>query len=549
MITSLRYMRRFLQGSKVWLALMIFTAILLAFMNVANAWCLQQFILIGEGYSSFSIMQMLILTGSISLSTGLLATLRRYIQIRVTNNIAHKIKLGVIERIQSAALWDVELLHTGDLASRINEDSDNAARVIPVNICNFIVDMLSCIIGISFAIYLSWQLTILVLLITPLPILWSKVWMRKIADYEKKAREADSATRSFLQEMLENPIVIRVFHMKEFLTTKYSSRYRTYMKMNLHKNVLMSFMGNGGSVLGFASFLASVSIGIHLVCEGKMALGAVVGFIQLLNYVVWPFSGFPAGIGDIKTATVSIERVRKLYDISSIPETDKMVNTPAVKIGAIWAENLMFAYSGQQPTLNKINFQIQLPGLVYVIGKSGCGKTTLLKIILGLYQPNEGNLFVKLSNGAIFCGCITHLCAYVPQVHLLFSDTIANNIRIGKPNATQAEIEAVARRAHADHFIKKLPDGYDTVVSENGKSLSVGQCQRIAIARALIKDSPILIFDEPTSALDDESRDIIMDTIQKESLTRLCIVVTHDLTNMKYKGVNMAIRDGRIVQG
>lgn len=394
-MASIKWLAKYLKGHKFLLIGMLLVTLVLAVLNIANAWCLQMIVSIGAREIEMSLLLAAGITLAVVVSSGVLNVILEYLRKSVVLHISKNMKEELLTELQSMPLQQYEAFHSGDLLTRLSDDVSICASIIPVLVVTLIAGLLSCIAGIIYALYLSWKLTLIVLLLTPLAALWARKFMPIIENHTKHVRAADSQVRAFSQEMLGNPITMRVFKLKDYVLGKFGRLYNDYAQSSLKQSVLLSVIGAGGGVLGFMSFAASVCVGSALALRGEMTIGAVVGFLQLLNCIVWPFSELMQQIGGIKTSLVPVDRVRELETTSkTVSETESTVDTPAPSIKELRIENLCFAYPASKDTLHDLSFTVPAPGILRVCGESGSGKTTLLKLSMGLYTPSSGTIKV-----------------------------------------------------------------------------------------------------------------------------------------------------------
>jgi len=294
-----------------------------------------------------------------------------------------------------------------------------------------------------------------------------------------------------------------------------------------------------GMMLGMSMFLITLGVGAYFVMRGETTFGNLVAIVQLLNYVVNPVARFAETISLISQAKASSERIGAVIDL---PADDNVCMSPLTDAKKLVAENVSFAYQSEDDEdeedeesdviLEEIDAVFPKGIITGLVGKSGSGKSTLLKLMIGLYAPNQGNISLIHDNGSYNGEAIMPHVAYVPPVDYLFSGTVLDNIIMSQDEPNMVEVEQAASDANILDFVESLPHGFNTVIGESGGTVSSGQAQRIAIARAIYKKSPILVFDEPTANLDADSIEKFQSTIKRLSKDKICIVVTHDESTM-----------------
>jgi subfamily B ATP-binding cassette protein MsbA/ATP-binding cassette subfamily B protein AbcA/BmrA len=296
-------------------------------------------------------------------------------------------------------------------------------------------------------------------------------------------------------------------------------------------------------------FIIAFGLGGYLIIDKQMTFGSLFAFINLLNWVVNPLGNMPPIIASMGEAAGAAQRIFKLLD-QDIERDSGRVNRPIQDSQAIiQLEDVSFAYSDGVPVLKDVDLDIRKGQTVAVVGPSGGGKSTLLKLILGFYRPPHGliRLFGDDLNEWKLSAARQQM-AFVAQDSYLFPVSLAENIRCGRPGASQADVERAARLANIHDFIAGLPDGYETNAGEWGSRLSGGQKQRISLARAILKDAPILLLDEPTSALDAESEALVQEALERFTQDRTTVVIAHRLSTIKNADRVLVLHDGEIVE-
>jgi ATP-binding cassette, subfamily B, bacterial len=292
-----------------------------------------------------------------------------------------------------------------------------------------------------------------------------------------------------------------------------------------------------------------MGFGGYLVIQNQLTFGSLFAFINLLNFVVNPLGSLPNIIASISEASGAAQRIFEILDHEVERKSGSTSQPQKESASVIRFKDVDFAYQANTPVLKGLNLDIQQGQTVAIVGHSGGGKSTLLKIILGYYPLPGGqvSLFGRdLQEWQL--AAARNQMAFVAQDTYLFPVSIAENIRCGKPDATQAEIEGAARLANIHDFIATLPEGYNTLVGERGARLSGGQRQRISLARAILKDAPILLLDEPTSALDTESETLVQEALDRFTANRTTLVIAHRLSTIKDADRVLVLDEGKIAE-
>lgn len=512
-------------GIRKKLFMVLILAILVAVFGICNAAGLKLLIDIAAGDSEVTILYGALLALVVIILQSLWEALYRIFRERVQNEIAAKSKTDLLLHIEKVPQEKLLGYHSGDLLTRLSDDADICAGVLPNIGASLFVGAVSCILSLGYAFYLSWKLAVLCILLSPLAVLWSRWLMPQIRRYTNLARTKESEIRAFSQEELSYISVIKSFSAYGLSKNRFQQKFSELASARVKQKTMNAILAGGANVAGFLSFIGTTALGGYLALQGEITVGTIIGFIQVLNYIVWPFTELMPLISNLQEGKAARERLREIEELPCEDEEKKVVFSGGDI--SLKLSNVSFSF-GDREILKNVSFDLKSGQLVGIIGPSGCGKTTLIQLLLALYKPLKGNIY--LNDGRNFAGGVSirpHI-AYVPQDHMLITGTIAENIAYGKKDFEIEKVIEAAKKAGIHDFILSLPEQYRTEVHEKGGNFSFGQAQRIAIARALYKDAPVLVLDEPTASLDADSRQIILNTLKKESENRLCIMVCHD---------------------
>jgi ABC-type multidrug transport system fused ATPase/permease subunit len=457
-------------------------------------------------------------------------------------------KNDMVKHIQDMTIEELDKSHSGDLVSRINNDTGK--------IREFIINWLPYlwyypVLGISVSIYLitiNWQLYLACFAILPVSIIIMKIFKDKTGVYAKNWNDLFGKSNSIAQDIIGGISIVKAFNIQ----SKTLAKYRGFMEkalVNGIKEDRLWLVVNGLSDIMFQVPMAvCMLLGGYMALTGHLALGAFFGFIQLIAYVIEPAASISEVLFAAAIARGSIDR---MIEIKSM-ETERTggESFSAVNAGPILeVRNLTFAYTEGNEILKDIGFQVKKGQTVAFVGASGSGKSTLLNIICGFYKTHHGEirLFGKNYMDWSLENLRKHI-ALVSQSVYLFPGTVRENIAYGNEGASEEEIVAAAKAANAHMFILDLEEGYDTKVGERGALLSGGQRQRISIARAMLKNAPLLLLDEPTSALDAESEREIQNALATLMANRTVIVVAHKLSTIKGADEILVLQDGVVAE-
>jgi ATP-binding cassette, subfamily B, bacterial MsbA len=322
--------------------------------------------------------------------------------------------------------------------------------------------------------------------------------------------------------------------------------YRTSMRVTSVLSLLPPLM----ELVGGVAFVLALWYGSQEIASGRLTTGEFVTFITVLFMMYGPARKLSRVNADLQQATAAADRVFEILDTHSEVRDQPEATIMAPFTREIEFRDVRFSYDGVELlTLNGVSFTVRAGQTLAIVGRSGAGKTTLVNLVPRFYDPSEGAILIDgVDTRQMTLASLRSQIGIVTQETVLFDDTVASNIAYGRPQAARAEIEAAARAAHAHEFIVGLDNGYDTMIGERGQRLSGGQRQRLAIARAILRDSPILILDEATSALDAESEALVQDALSTLMLNRTSFVIAHRLSTVRRADGIVVLEKGRIVE-
>ena len=475
-----------------------------------------------------------------------------YVQVRqvtaLSLNVTTSIQKAMTAHLIRADLAVVTALPTGEFVSRLMNDVQLIREAIVRLANNLVRDLLMVIAMIGMMIWFDWVLTMVVLVVYPLA-------MQPILSIGRRQRKQSGALQeqmagmtALLSETLQSSRMVRAYLLEDHETRRTASGFE-----KLRDNLFRLALGRARidpilEVLGGLAVAGVIAIAGWRVARGDMAVGDVAGFITALLMLVQPVRGIGTLNAVVQEAVAALERIFGLLDTAptiTAPATPKQIDQ--VK-GVIRFEDVSFNYA-DQPAISQVSFEAHPGQVIALVGPSGAGKTTVINLVPRFHDANGG--IIALDGVPVTDLDPAELrasLALVSQEQVLFDDTIANNIRLGRLDADDAEVEAAAKAAAAHEFIMSQPEGYQTRVGEGGNRLSGGQRQRIAIARAILKDAPVLLLDEATSALDAASEKQIQKALEDLALGRTTLVVAHRLATVQKADVILVMDEGRIVE-
>ena len=486
---------------------------------------------------------------AIQLLWGLLNLASNYLFVKIGLQALLKLRTDLYAYLQSLSLKYHDARRSSDSSFRVAYDSQSIQTIYNKGFTNIFSSVLTLIGMFVVMMRLDWKLTLLSLGIVPLIVGAIYFFAHRIRTESTSIQERDSAVLMQVQEGLSSIRMVHAFGREDFEISQFRQRAHESLQANLRltlTNVKSALVIGTLMAIGTA---AMYYLGTLHVLDGTLTLGSLILFsiylgmlyqpLQELTYTTWAMEGATAG------AKRCFEVLDRADDVVDAPNAVSLENTT----GAIAFSRVSFGYGSAEPVLHDIDLPISPNQIVAIVGGTGAGKSTLLSLVPRFYDPSEGRITIDQRDlRSVTKKSLRANIGIVLQDTVLFSTTIRENIAYGRPDATDDGIREAAQRAQADEFISRLSAGYDSPVGERGGHLSVGQRQRIGIARAFLKDAPILLLDEPTSALDPTTEAAIMETIKELMRGRTTLIVTHRLATIHNVDQIVVLEHGRIVE-
>jgi len=477
-----------------------------------------------------------------------------FVQTMLFANVSEKgmadVRKDLYSRLISQPMDYFEQYRVGELTSRITADVEQLQSVFSVTLAEFIRQILILLFGISFLAYFMPQLFLVMLLIIPVVVVMAMVFGRYIKKLSKKRQDQLAKTNTIVDETFQNFSIVKAFANELLETKRYGGAVDKMVGISL------SYARIRGLFFAFIIFLLFGSIlfilwrGALMVQSGDMEAG------NLLSFVVYTvmIGGAIASLGSLYTTIAgglgATERVKEILGRGT--ELDINATRSDLKLkGNVSFQNVHFTYPSRPDVsvLEGINLNVNAGEKIALVGQSGSGKSTIVRLLMRFYDLNEGAIQIDGKNLVEYpVGDYRHNLGVVPQEVILFGGSIRENLLYGKPEATESELEAAAKKANCWEFISKFPDGFDTLVGERGVKLSGGQKQRIAIARTILKDPVILLLDEATSSLDAESERVVQEAMDVLMEGRTSIIIAHRLSTIRDVDKIYVMNEGQIVE-
>lgn len=490
-----------------------------------------------------------------ALIIGMISLILIFIQGYITNMtwflITRDLAFELFNKIHKFPLIKMISYHTGDLIARVRGDSAQAVGIIGRSAYDLIFNVLMAVSAFTYLSTVSWPLALLVVITGPVSLFVGRIFDKKIRKLSTKQQEKDAEVKGFLQEFLQGMTTIRAFGLGDLMSEKYGDKRLSFNKVSLertHTNQKMRAIIGLSNRLVFLVVFFTVTL---LTFRGTLEIGALIAFFILMNRIQMPFQALSSTWGELQASYGATNRVNAILD-EDIPENPTTFSAQH-QDKLLELKNISFTYPLREGesiniAVKNISLTINHGDKIAIVGASGAGKTTLAKMICGLYTPDEGEIELYGGQENTQGSPLTDAISYVPQQAYLFSGTILENISFSNRSASKEEIIDSAKSAQIHEDIMQLENGYDTIVAEKGSTLSGGQRQRITIARAFLKDSPLLVLDEATSAVDVLNESRVYQAMDQLMADKTVVVIAHRLSTIKKMDRIIVLDHGMIVE-
>ncbi|GLI08027.1 ABC transporter ATP-binding protein [Paenibacillus tyrfis] len=475
----------------------------------------------------------------------------KYASAKFSVSALRDLRNELADRFGDLTMSNVERRFTGDLVSRLTNNTAVLQNFFIQHFANLFYLPVVFIGALTLLLLTSWKLVLSSLVLMPLGIVLAALLNKPIQSYSAQLQEKISELNVVAQDAIGGIAIVKAFNMQAAFLKKYSLIMDEVIRQGLRMEKRYAAITPIGVALFSTPIILVIAFGGYLIAQGELSAGGIVLFLYLITFILQPISMLPTMISQIKEAAGAAQHLFEALDWPT--ERKGSMNLPVRPAAApVRFEAVTFSYDGETKVLDGISFQVNEGETVAFVGGSGGGKSTLFKLLCGFYEPGpDGDGTIEVFGRPLSDWDPSELRArlsLVSQESYLFPATIAENIGYGRADATREEIVEAAKAAHAHEFIMQLPQGYETPLGERGGGLSGGQKQRIAIARAFLKDTPLLLLDEPTSALDSHSEALVQSALKSMMGGRTVLVIAHRLSTVRQADRIIVLDQGRIAE-
>ncbi len=487
------------------------------------------------------------------LAIAVVGAICSYIEKSVTTTVGqwvmHDLRRTLYSHVQLLSLAYHDHKQTGDLISRVTSDIDAIQSFIASGLLSALISSLTLVGMLGVMLYLNWQFTLIALSVAPLLFFVVYTYTRRIKKATREVRKKEGEIVSVIQEVLSSIRVVKAFGREDYEQRRLEEESLEGVEIALRARGLKAKLAPMVEILVAVGTSLVLWFGARLVLAGSLSAGSLVLFIFYLGKMYKPMQDLSKMTDAYSKAAIGYERIREVLETDgAIKDLPGARRAPVFK-GRIEFEHVDFGYEAEVPVLKDLSLRIEPGQVAALVGPTGAGKTTIVSLIPRFYDVASGS--VKIDGQDVRRWqqkSLRRQISFVLQETLLFREPIWNNIAYGKPEASRAEILRAAELANASEFIEKLPEGYNTMVGERGVTLSGGQRQRIAIARAIIRNTPILILDEASSGLDAASEKLVFEGLDRLMEGKTSIVIAHRLSTIRRADVIFVVKDGSIIE-
>lgn len=555
--SAFRRLTRYIKPYNLWVFITVISSLCLAAIDIILGKAIEQ---MAQGTFS-STQNMVYLVVGMTVIGMPCKFVMRYASARFSVSALRDLRGDLVHKFYDLPVASVERKFTGDLVSRLTNNTALLQNFFIQQFANLFYLPLVFAASLTLLLLTSWKLVVASLALMPIGMLITSLMSKPIEKYSKELQEKIAHLNAVGQDAIGGLPIIKAFNMQAVLLKKYMVITEEVIRRGLRLEKRYAFITPVGVMMLATPIILVIVCGGYLIQQGELNAGGIVLFLYLISFILQPVAMLPTIISQMKEAEGAAKHLFEVLDwpderqdgeSTSISQDHEEDNAESNNdIAVVSFEHLTFGHSEGNTVLKDISFQVGQGETVAIVGASGGGKSTIFKLLCGFNEPGEHAGILQLFGKNLTDWNLTSLRSHISMVSQepsLFPATIAENIGYGRLEATRKEIVEAAKAAHAHDFIIQLPEGYETLLSERGGGLSGGQKQRISIARALLKNAPLLLLDEPTSALDSQSEAQVQTAMNAAMQNRTVLVIAHRLSTIRQANRIIVLDQGSIVE-
>lgn len=506
--------------------------------------------IVGKGDVDFVLMKsILIKVAIIVVTTALVSWLMNVCNNKITYNVSRDLRKKAFDKIEILPFSYIDTHSKGDIVSRVITDVDQLSDGLLMGFTQFFTGVITIIGTLAFMLSVNVFITLVVVVVTPLSFFIARFIAKKTFNMFSLQSKTRGEQTAFIDEMISNQKVADAYSMDEENKKRFDNINNDLAKYSLKATFFSSITNPATRFVNSIVYAAVALFGAIMAVKGNITVGVLAAFLSYANQYTKPFNEISSVVTELQNALACAGRVFELIEEDGeTPDKNNAKELSNVS-GNIDIDNLYFSYVTEKELLKNVNIKVEHGKTVAIVGPTGCGKTTLINLLMRFYDPQKGTISVDgINTQDITRNSLRQNFGMVLQDTWLKSGTIADNIRLGKDDATDEEIIEAAKKAHAHSFIKRLPDGYNTMIGEDGGSLSQGQKQLLCITRLMLCPPPMLILDEATSSIDTRTEIRIQKAFNTLMKDRTTFIVAHRLSTIQNADLILVMNEGNIIE-
>jgi ATP-binding cassette, subfamily B, bacterial len=534
-----------------WLPLILFFAVLGSALQAATIWMYK--ILVDDVLvpRDFGLLLWVVLAYlGLTLAAGVVSFCEDYSSAWVGGRFIVSMRTDLFRHLQDLSLSFFDRRSVGDMLERLSDDTEEIEELLISEFAQLLTYLFQFVFFVGALFYLQWRLALVSLFAIPLFLLAARYFSRKIRRATREERRRTGSRSAVAEESLSNAALVQAYNRQDKEVSRFRRENEGGFVADMAATRLDALASPLVNVIEVAGFGVVIAVGTWELSQGRLTIGGLLVFLVYLSQLYSPVQGVSETLNTFYEATAGAERVIEFLDEEPSVRERKGAISLARARGHVEFDSVSFSYPGnEKEALSDVSFEVAPGEVLALVGPSGSGKSTVVKLLLRFFDPHAGA--VRLDGHdlrELNLHSLRENVAVLLQETLVFGGTVRENIAYGKLEASEEEVVAAAKAADAHGFIEALPKGYDTVVRQKGRRLSNGQRQRLAIARAMIRDAPVLILDEPTTGLDAESGERVMEPLRRLMEGRATIVISHNLLTVREATSILVLEDGRITE-